>query len=106
MNSETDIVELYQKLNSIKAVAKEVGISTHTVRKILISNRVRCSSRQETVEELLTNGKSVTQIADMLGVTEKTVKQYIPYTRHSYAVGEKSENAKRIEKCRKNKQTK
>lgn len=101
MYTENDIVTLYKKYGSIKSTARESGLSTSTVRKILIHNHIQCSERQAQIEQMLSSGKSVAQIAQTLHIKEKTVRNFMPYSRRSYAVGEKTENAQRIAASRK-----
>ena len=95
-----EIVALYRRLDSIKAVSKQTRISAQAVRKILVSSGEYSSERCEEICSMRALGMSIDNIAAKLGITRKTVLSYLPYTRNPYAVGEKTDNAKKIKQWR------
>lgn len=99
-----NVVDSY-KVNreSIRGTAEDLGISRGTVRKILITEGVYVPPMAEQINDLKAGGKTVAEIAEIMGMSRSAVATYLPYTKGSYAVGEKSENALKIRKTRENK---
>ena len=95
-----DVIRLYEKTESMKQVRRETGLHIETIRRILIDAGIAPSERAEEAMRLYDQGMTVSQVAVALGVSEKRAASLQPYRRGSYAVGEKSENARRIVKCR------
>ena len=100
MPIQKNVVEHYHLHHSVNETAKEFCISAQTVRRILITNGIYLSERSREVARLRLMGMTVQQIAEYLKLDEKVVKIRLPYTKGSYAVGEKSLNAERIAKIR------
>lgn len=100
MVTEQEIIQAYHAEPSLRAVAAQVGVSYSAIRRVLISAGEYTSPRADEINRLADAGRSVSEIAQELGCSEKTVSSFLPYSRGSYAVGEKSENAKRIHQCR------
>lgn len=97
---QKEILEMYEITNSVKASAKALKLSHQTIKKILISNGVYPTERAREVTRLRLMGLTVPEIAQYLGISEKAVRMNMPYSKCSYAVGPKSQNAKNIAKCR------
>lgn len=97
---QKEILEMYELTNSVKASAKALNLSHHTIKRVLISNGIYPTERAREVTRLRLTGLTVPEIAQYLGTSEKAVRLYTPYTKCSYAVGPKSQNAKSIAKCR------
>lgn len=97
------IVETYMKTDSIRATAKELGISHQVVRKALVTAGIAVTERTAQIMQLYRKGKSVKEIADILHCSTTTVHTHIPYSKCSYTVGQKSKNAIRISEWRKSK---
>lgn len=100
-----EIVSRYRRGESLKSMHRESGICTATLRRILITEGVPLRNGAEQVERIkaLSQHHTVDEIAAILGMKSKTVAAYLPYTKGSYSIGEKSINAQRIALCRKRK---
>lgn len=97
-----DVIKEYRRLGSIKAVAATLQISEGKVRKILITENEIEYERTAQAMVLLKYGKSLAEIAYSLGVTEKVLNNYLPYSKGEYMAEKPSENALRIRKHRQN----
>ena len=97
---QKEILEMYEITNSVKASAKALKLSQHTIKRVLISNGIYPTERAREVTRLRLAGLTMPEIAQYLGTSERAVRLYMPYTKCSYAVGQKSQNAKCIAKCR------
>lgn len=98
------VCEIYKKENSIKAVSRFTGLSEWTVRKILITAGLYDSERVRQINELRTQGKTTSEIAELLNVTTSMVTGYIPYQRAMYCSLSKTANAKKIAQWRRRKE--
>ncbi len=98
-----DILNIFDKTQSIRATVKGTRSSWQRVVKVLSSNGVIINDTHELILELYDNGKSPEEIASLLGHNIKTVKAYLPKKRPYYNINP-SENARRIKKCRENKE--
>lgn len=94
--SHEDVADAWENTHSIRKTSKNLGISTHTVRRILLDAGIDCSQRATSIREQLEGGENPEHIASVLGMKVKTLKGYLPYSRGSYAVGERTANARRI----------
>lgn len=74
-----DFVELYKRLGSVRAVARETETSEAKVKKVLSSRGVYVSERAEDIKRLLDAGKNREEIAKILGIKPRTVDTYLPY---------------------------
>lgn len=103
-----EIVSRYRRGESLKSMHRESGICTATLRRILITEGVPLRDGAEKVERIqsMAQHHTVDEIAVILGIKLKTIAAYLPYTKGSYSIGEKSINAERIALCRKRKQNK
>lgn len=103
-----EIVSRYLRGESLKSMHRESGICTATLRRILITEGVSLRYGSEKADRIqaLSQHHTVDEIAVILGIKPKTVAAYLPYTKGSYSIGEKSSNADRIALCRKRKQNK
>ena len=97
---QKEVLEMYEITKSLKASARALKLSEQTIKKILISNGIYPSERSREVTRLRLAGLTIPEIAQYLGISEKAVRMNMPYTKCSYAVGQKSQNAKCIAKCR------
>lgn len=94
------VIRLYAHEYSLKEIARRLEISEQKARKILITVGII-----ETVEsKMLASGKSVSEIASILGKTENAVHARIPYSKGQYNAEYPTVNALRIRKCRQNKE--
>lgn len=85
------IVRTYNSCGSIRTTAGLMHVSPQTVRRVLITFGAYSSTEVIAVAELKDAGLSPEQIASKLHVTRKTVISSSPYTKGSYATGNKKE---------------
>ena len=95
-------LEAFDKTQSVKTTAKEVGCGWQRVLKILSSNGIFVNDVHATILELYANGKTAEERTKQIGYSLKTVQVYIPAKRPYYNVNP-SDNAKRIKHCREKK---
>lgn len=95
----TDIITEYKTCKSITKIAKKLKVSEERVRRTLITEGLWTSRSAEPIIKLFGEGKTVTEIAEILMISEKTVQSYIPYSRGMYG-GERSDTAQRSEEYR------
>jgi hypothetical protein len=101
MTTEKDIVATYVATGSLKATAKQIGLSEATVRKVLITSGEYTSPRADEINQMVDAGLSIKEVAGRLSCTVAAVQAFLPYSRGSYMIGEKTENAKHIADWRK-----
>lgn len=102
--SGDEIVATYRSTGSIRETARKHDISTQTVRRILITNGIPLGEGTLATRIIaMLETMPPEEVAAKLGCAVKTIKAYTPYSRGSYAVGEKSINAERIAKSRQRK---
>ena len=101
---QSDLIEtvcfLYSSGKSIRAVAKEMEMSPMKVRKILITGGVYSTELSTEIGELYRDGKTVSEIAELLNTSNANVNSYLPYERIVYNMEEKSAEADRQQKYR------
>lgn len=97
-----EIIHRYNQGQSLKSIAREADVCYTVIRRVLISAGIplRDCPRSRSIIDMLSKGLSVDDVAAAHHVTPRTVQNYLPYTKCSYAIDPQSENAKRIEKCR------
>lgn len=98
MDKQT-VIDAYYRLGSLRSTAQYLHISYQTVRRVLIESGDYVSPTSDAVAELATQGWTVPEIAEKLGMSSSTVWAYMPYTKGWYH-GDKSINAQRIQKTR------
>ncbi len=99
MDIINEIIQTYNKTQSIRATAKETGNSWNRVVKILSSNGVIINDTHELILRMQKEGKTISEIAKVTGHNTRTVSAYLPATRPYYNVN-LSDNAKRIKNWR------
>ena len=95
-----EIIALYDKLESIKAVAKETGLSHSTIRQVLVDSGIYPSDYTKIISRLHRYGVPDEEIAEILNISVKTVRIHLPHTKGSYACDAPTENALRIRQTR------
>lgn len=95
-----DVVEYYRGCGSVRTTAKHFCVSYQTIRRVLISSGVLLDGRSSEIGTMIDQGYSIESIAAQLGLTVKSVKGYIPYSKGGYSADGKSHNALRIQACR------
>lgn len=98
-----DVVATYCVTGSINETARITHLSAHTVRYLLITAGIHKPPRVNQIWELAAHGYSYEDIAKTLGLSRATVLGYLPYAHGPTSCGERSENALRIERCRRKK---
>lgn len=77
------IVSLYERIKSIKAVSKETGFSISKVRKILVDAGVYKTKLIERVQSLAQKGYSTSEIKNQLHISDAAINTCLPYSRAS-----------------------
>lgn len=95
--------ELYDATGQIKAVAAELNIAEHKVKKLLITGKVLSYPQTEQIQELLKSGKTVVEVESIMSLSKASVNAYLPYSKVPYKESEVSANADRCEKYRQRK---
>ena len=78
------IIHEYENNQSIAAIAKKLHTTQVRVQRVLITEGLWSSRRTKQVEGLRALGMTVPEIAEELGIDEKTVQTYLPYSRGQY----------------------
>ena len=94
------IISEYEKTNSIKETANNLGSNIIKVRRVLITEGLWSSKQSRAVGELYEKGYSTAEIAKELFISEKNVQSYLPYTKGAYGGGSKNDDAERAAKYR------
>lgn len=100
-----EIVDMYLEESSMRTVANKAGVCPATVKKVLVSHGIYPSVRSQNINELLSFGYSVDDISRITRVSKKAVLSNLPYSKCRYRVEPRTENAVKIEECRKRKAT-
>ena len=103
MIDKQDVLSIWHETRSLRRTAATLGLSTQTVRRILLDAGEACAEEATNIRLRLDAGETPEAIASALGVTVKTVRAYCPYQRGSYAVGEKTEEALKVASWRERK---
>lgn len=98
--SPETIISTYKQTESIKSTARTLRIGEAVVRRTLITARMVVTDRSREISAYKASGKTDAEIANLLGISIKGVRNHLPYIRGSYAVGEKTKNAKNIARWR------
>ncbi len=96
------VVEEYLRTGSVKQTMESVGTTLVRTQRILITEGLWSSNTSEKIGNLFSQGKTVSQIAEELFLSEKTVQAYLPYTKtkKGYGGSHKSNDAIRSEEYR------
>lgn len=94
------VIASYANNYSVLETAKETGISTVKVRKILITEGLWESDTSLKIGNLLNKGMTTEEIAATLYMSVKNVQAYMPYERGVYGGEEVSKEAIRSDKYR------
>lgn len=96
----TSVVRLYEQGLSIKAISRHLRISEQKARKILITAGGWSSPLSAKIQSLQKEGKSIDEIAEIIGISHNAVISYLPYDRGMQNAEYPSINAIRIRQCR------
>ena len=97
-----EIVMLYKGGNSINKIHELTGKSHSRIRKILITEGLWKDGLTVRVRQLLDEGKTQKEIAEILDKSENVINSRSPYTRGTYGWNQ-SQNALQIKQYRQNK---
>ena len=78
------IIEEYENDQSIASIAKKLHTTQVRVQRVLITEGLWTSRRTKQVADLRNLGLTVPEISEELGIDEKTVQTYLPYSRGQY----------------------
>ena len=96
---QSDLIETvcynYKNGVSVRALAKQMELSPMKTRKILITGGCYSTDLSTEIGELYQDGKTVTEIAELLNTTPANVNSYLPYERIIYNMEERSVEADR-----------
>lgn len=95
------VCEQYRKTRSLQKTAEQMGVAYGKVRKVLITLGEYQTPFSIKVADLRQSGLSVSEIAIMLGVSEKRVTAFLPYEKSVYNAPDPTLDAKKSEKYRK-----
>ena len=88
----------------LNAGAAEVGMTSLTARKLLITAGVYSTEMSRRVAKLRAEGYDLNQMMEATGLGRASVHSYLPYTKIPYKMAELSANAERIRLYRERKQ--
>lgn len=94
------ISSLYQGGETRAEIARQVGISQITVKKILISLDLFETEKSRRIVPLIKSGMSQKRIAAHLGLSRSCVNSNSPYVRSSYLIPSQTDNARKIRQTR------
>lgn len=94
------IIDAYKENSSIKEIAENLGVSVTKVRRVLITEGLWSSRSSRKVGELHQQGLSTGEIAEQLGISDKAVESYLPYSKGVYGDNNRSGSAARSEAYR------
>lgn len=103
MNSELyeSIIKVFKETGSVLDTAHRLNTYPIKVRRVLITEGLWSSKSSRTIAKLLEEGKKVSEIAEELGITDKNVQAYMPYSKGEYGKPEKTKDAINIANYRK-----
>lgn len=101
--TRNEIIDLYKKTGSVKAVAREVNAARSTVKRILLDAGIPVSDQSARAIRLYQSGKTVEEVAVALHIAVATAESMRPYSRGSYVFDGKTDNAVRIKRWREKK---
>lgn len=104
--NQDEIITCYHHTESIKEAACIADLSVQKVRRILITAGEWTSPRTDEINRLKESGKTVTEIAVLLGITENAVIGHLPYSKGEYKSAEPTRNAVAIRRHRERKSQK
>ncbi len=89
------IVAAFKQTGSVDRTAQLCDTYAIKVRKVLITEGLWHSKKSDAVNALRERGYSVSEIAEALGMEEKNVQFYLPYS-ENYLSGERTDSSERV----------
>ena len=94
------IVRLSEQGVTVKQIAQRTCTSEQKVRRVLITMGLWSSPLSERIHRMHASGKTLDEIAAVLGMTRNNVTSYLPYNKGMYNAEYPTTNALRIRACR------
>ena len=88
--------EIYREKGEIKATALELDLPPGKVKKLLITGNVLTYPETKQIQDFLRQGKTMTEIQHMMGLSYSALHTYLPYSKVIYKMSEISQNAERV----------
>lgn len=88
--------EIYQEKKEIKATALELSLPPNKVKKLLITGNILSYPETDQIQELMQQGKAMTEVQQIMGLSYSALHTYLPYTKTAYKMSEISQNAERV----------
>lgn len=96
------ILKAYEESQTLTGIHKLTGYNWQRIAKTLSTEGIIVNETQATIINLHYRGKNAGEISTITGFAMSTVMAYLPRIRPAY-LENRSENALRIERCRKRK---
>ena len=90
------VSEVYRTTREIKAIALELDLPPGKVKKLLITGNVLTYPETKQIQDFLRQGKTMTEIQHMMGLSYSALHTYLPYSKAIYKMSEISQNAERV----------
>lgn len=84
----------------LNQLAEEFAMTPLKVRKLLITTGAYQTAISRKVNALFANGKSVSEIQEMMNLSRASVQSYLPYSKTVYKMAERTLLAERLQKYR------
>lgn len=88
--------EIYREKGEIKATALELDLPPGKIKKLLITGNVLPYPETKQIQALMQQGKTMTEIQRIMGLSYSTLHTYLPYSKVIYKMSEISQNAERV----------
>jgi DNA-binding CsgD family transcriptional regulator len=75
-----DVCQSYEETSSIKKTAKLLALSEERTRKILITEGKYTCKQYEDIKKLMDEGKNINEVSEILKMTPKQIRTYLPYS--------------------------
>ena len=86
------IIEIYYEKKEIKATALELFLPPNKVKKLLLTGNIPTYPETEQIQELMSQGKTITEIQETMDLSYSALHTYLPYTKVIYKMSEISQN--------------
>lgn len=87
--------EIYRSTREIKATAMELSLPPNKVKKLLITGNVLSYPETKQIQDLMQQGKTMSEIQRIMGLSYSALHTYLPYTKVIYKMSKISRNAER-----------
>ena len=87
------IITVFKETYSVLKTARVLNTYPIKVRRVLITEGLWSSKRSREIARMIDSGMKITEIADVLDMTEKNVQAYMPYSKGEYGIPDKTNDA-------------